>query len=83
MSKRKDFDNEGLPLREGVYLARGFFGFSPRQAGEIDVYLASNRGLCCFRGAFDYLDIGRKLTEEDNVHVKNTKLKFIKRTCDL
>ena len=83
MSKRKDFDNEGLPLREGIYLARGFFGFSPRQAGEIDVYKIINRGLCCFRGAFDYLDIGRRQTEEDNVQVKNTKLKFIKRMGDL
>ena len=80
---REDIDEEGLPNRNGVYLAKGIWGSD--EPKEIEVYVHQIKGLSCW--ADDYggeVTNGITFDETDcHVSVKNTGLEFISRVRDL
>jgi len=80
MGKEKDFDKNGFPNKEGVYLVKRIWGDKPE---EIDVYSHPIKGLCCW--VDDYGGEGSGVDDETNGHasVGFTGLEFISRVRDL
>ena len=74
MKNRKYIDEEGLPLRQGVYLVK-----SPdeEELSRIDVYLHPRKGLCCFADDFGSSGSGVDDHHDCHVSIQFTGLAFI------
>lgn len=75
------FDEDLLPSKQGVYLARGLWGSEDLQ--PIDVYEYSPKGLCCF--SEDFGGVGAGVNDEHDCHtsVQCTGLEFMELVGEL
>jgi hypothetical protein len=76
-----DFDDQGLPARDGIYLVRED-GYGSRNV-NIDVYNHPVKGLCCFSEDFGSAGSGVDDLTDCHVSVQCTGLEFIERVGDL